>query len=193
MRAEIKLLHQKVGKTTVYVTHDQIEALTLADRVVVMNQGRIEQQGRPMDLYNKPANLFVAGFIGSPAMNFLDATAGKTSASVVARLKDGTEINLGADYQLADGQKIIVGLRPEHIGSGKGSETLRGKVRLIEPAGAQTFVIFEAAEQSLTVVVDSEMVPMSIEQFDIRFDRNRIHLFDPDTQQRIGIGSGSSR
>ncbi len=186
MRAEIKILHQKVGKTTVYVTHDQIEAMTLADRVVVMNRGRIEQQGKPMDLYNRPANLFVAGFIGSPAMNFLDAEAVAVKGGFAARLKGGAEIALGAGFAVQEGQKIVLGLRPEHLGSGKGAAALEGAVRLIEPAGSQTYLLLDAAGETLNVVLDSEAVPPALERFEARFDLHRAHLFDAGTGRRIG-------
>jgi multiple sugar transport system ATP-binding protein len=186
MRGEIKLLHQNVGKTTIYVTHDQIEALTLADRVVVMNQGRIEQQGKPMDLYNQPANLFVAGFIGSPAMNFLNAEVVHTGGGAAARLTGGMQFVLPDGCDVTEGQKIVLGLRPEHLGTGKGSEILEGAVRLVEPAGSQTFLVLDAADQTVMVVIDSEEVPTSLERYEARFDLRRMHIFDAKTEQRIG-------
>ncbi|MGN6765490.1 MAG: ABC transporter ATP-binding protein, partial [Rhizobiaceae bacterium] len=134
MRAEIKALHQKVRTTSIYVTHDQIEAMTLADRVAVMNAGRIEQLGTPMELYTAPANRFVGGFIGSPAMNFLPATISGNAASLgVGR----HSLPLSPGVQVTDGSKVLLGLRPEHL---RISETprLQGTVRQVEPTGSQT-------------------------------------------------------
>ena len=113
MRTEIRELHQRLGTTTVYVTHDQIEAMTMADKIVVMQKGHIEQMGSPLDVYDRPANLFVAGFIGSPSMNFLDGVVRHRDGAVVAEIAD-TNVPL-AQGGLADGQAIVVGVRPEHL------------------------------------------------------------------------------
>ncbi len=118
MRSEIKTLHQKVGTTSIYVTHDQIEAMTLADRVVVLNQGRIEQQGTPLELYKKPANLFVAAFIGSPAMNLIECIVDGEDGAPAARLDDGTAIRIASDRNVKRGQSVTIGLRPEHFAMG---------------------------------------------------------------------------
>ncbi|RUZ54061.1 sn-glycerol-3-phosphate ABC transporter ATP-binding protein UgpC, partial [Mesorhizobium sp. M7A.F.Ca.US.007.01.1.1] len=114
MRAEIKALHQQLKTTSVYVTHDQIEAMTMADRIVVMHDGLIQQVGAPLDLYDRPANMFVAGFIGSPGMNFLPATVRK-GATLEAVLADGQALRLPEGLPLTHGDAITVGLRPEHI------------------------------------------------------------------------------
>ena len=119
MRTEIKRVHQKVKTTTVYVTHDQVEAMTLADRVVVMNNGRIEQIGAPQELYHKPKTRFVAGFIGSPAMNFMPCRLEQNGAGLRVRLSDSIALPVPASraarYQPAVGKELIFGLRPEHI------------------------------------------------------------------------------
>ena len=185
MRAEIKLLHQKVKKTTIYVTHDQVEAMTLADRTVVLNGGRIEQQGRPMDLYNQPANAFVAGFIGSPSMNFLTAEASVSAGNTMVRFPTGQEVRINVGEGIHGKRKVLVGLRPEHLGTGKGNEVLHGRVLVTERAGAQTLLLIEAAGHTLTVVADSESVPNTPTEFEARYDRNRIHLFDAETGVRI--------
>ncbi len=112
MRTEIKALHAKVRRTSIYVTHDQIEAMTLADRVVVMNKGRIEQMGEPIELYERPVNRFVAGFIGSPTMNFLDATIARSEGRSEARLADGSALPIGAASGAEDGRKVVIGIRP---------------------------------------------------------------------------------
>ena len=130
MRAEIKKLHGDLKATSIYVTHDQIEAMTLADRIVAMHGGVVQQVGSPLELYDRPANLFVAGFIGSPGMNFLDATYDDGSV----RLKDGTVVRLAAPLSLANGVKVTLGIRPEHVviadQSGMGAN-----VELVEPTG----------------------------------------------------------
>src|SRR5687767_13603638 len=110
MRAEIKELHQRLGTTTVYVTHDQIEAMTMADKIVVLHDGRIEQIGAPLDLYDRPANLFVAGFIGSPAMNFLRGTVA-LNGTAVFRSEDGVSMPIGGQLRAVDGQPVLYGVR----------------------------------------------------------------------------------
>ncbi len=147
MRAEIKELHQKVRTTSIYVTHDQIEAMTLADRVVVLNKGKIEQQGTPMELYTRPANVFVAGFIGSPSMNFLDAIIGHTATGMIAHVADGASLSLEGN-NIQAGQKVVLGLRPEHLEISPNGG-VPAKVRLVEPTGAQTHVVLDVGDQDL--------------------------------------------
>ncbi|WP_025090417.1 TOBE domain-containing protein [Brucella intermedia] len=146
-------------QTSICVTHDQIEAMTLADRVVVLNKGRIEQQGTPMELYTKPANIFVAGFIGSPAMNFLEATVEHSSAGAAI-------------------------LRPEHL-EVRRDGGIPAKVRLIEPTGAQAHVVFEVGSEKLMAVVDSEMSLVVGDVVELGISFERMHLFDPNTGARI--------
>ncbi|MFC0245529.1 ABC transporter ATP-binding protein [Falsochrobactrum ovis] len=183
MRAEIKELHQKVKITSIYVTHDQIEAMTLADRVVVLNKGRIEQQGTPMELYHKPANVFVAGFIGTPAMNFLDATVEDGSADVTIRLKDGSKLEI-SNSDINKRGKVVLGVRPEHL-EVRSEGGIPAKVRLIEPTGAQTHVVFEVGHEKLMAVVDSEMPLSAGEVVSLSVSGERIHLFDPASGNRI--------
>jgi multiple sugar transport system ATP-binding protein len=185
MRAEIKSLHQKVKTTAIYVTHDQIEAMTLADRVVVLNGGRIEQVGRPLDLYRRPENLFVAGFIGSPAMNFLDATGVLTPDGPVAKLSDGTEIRLDPALAVREGQPLVIGLRPENLlPAGQGS-IISGPVQLVEPTGAQTHVVFTVAGQSISGTVDGAMEVHLGEPFTAIVAPGLVHVFDKATGQRV--------
>ncbi|MEZ2126558.1 MULTISPECIES: ABC transporter ATP-binding protein [unclassified Sinorhizobium] len=131
MRAEIKKLHGDLKATSIYVTHDQIEAMTLADRIVAMHGGVVQQVGSPLELYDRPANLFVAGFIGSPGMNFLDATyeAGNV------RLKDGTIVALSKPVDLAEGAKVTLGIRPEHVTMSANGSGMTANVELVEPTG----------------------------------------------------------
>ena len=179
MRSEIKALHQKVGTTSIYVTHDQIEAMTLADRVVVLNHGRIEQQGTPLELYKTPANLFVAAFIGSPAMNLLEGVVDGEGDQPAARLKDGTAIRIAATRKVKRGQPVTIGLRPEHIGSTIGGDiSLSGRTVLVEPTGAQTHVVFELAGDQVTAVVDGEQPVKVNTPFAATVHHERVHVFD---------------
>ncbi len=179
MRSEIKALHQKVGTTSIYVTHDQIEAMTLADRVVVLNHGRIEQQGTPLELYKTPANLFVAAFIGSPAMNLIEGVVDGEGDQPAARLKDGTAIRIAASRKVKRGQPVTIGLRPEHIGSAIGGDiSLSGRTLLVEPTGAQTHVVFELAGDQVTAVVDGEQPVKVNTPFAATVHHERVHVFD---------------
>ncbi|ADY66394.1 MULTISPECIES: ABC transporter ATP-binding protein [Rhizobium/Agrobacterium group] len=179
MRSEIKALHQKVGTTSIYVTHDQIEAMTLADRVVVLNHGRIEQQGTPLELYKTPANLFVAAFIGSPAMNLIEGVVDGEGDQPAARLKDGTAIRIAASRNVKRGQSVTIGLRPEHIGSTVGGDiSLSGRTVLVEPTGAQTHVVFELAGDQVTAVVDGEQLVKVNTPFAATVHHERVHVFD---------------
>jgi multiple sugar transport system ATP-binding protein len=167
------------------VTHDQIEAMTLADRIVVMNARRIEQQGTPLELYRKPDNLFVAGFIGSPAMSFLEAVADTSGEAPAARLSDGTLIQLSQTLRLQPGQPITVGLRPEHLTPGESGTRLAGTTRLVEPTGAQTHVVFELSGQPVTSIVDGAYPAAFGAPFEARIGPESIHVFDRDTGASI--------
>jgi len=185
MRSEIKALHQKVKTTSIYVTHDQIEAMTLADRVVVLNGGRIEQAGRPMELYRRPENLFVAGFIGSPAMNFIDATGTSTPDGPIARLGDGTEIRLDRALTVKEGQPLVVGLRPENLVPNGEGTVLSGPIQLIEPTGAQTHIVFGLAGQGIAGVVDGSLEFGLGETFKSAIAPGLVHVFDKATGRRV--------
>src|SRR5712691_3951456 len=151
MRAEIKALHQRLKTTTIYVTHDQVEAMTMADRIAVVNDGRVEQFGAPLELYDRPANLFVAQFIGSPAMNIVAGALERTGDSCCVKA-------LGQRWPVestggTDGQAVKYGIRPEHIGlAGEGSGGIAAEVVVVEPMGAQTELVVRVADASLTVV-----------------------------------------
>lgn len=182
MRAEIKELHQKVRTTSIYVTHDQIEAMTLADRVVVLNKGRIEQQGTPMELYTRPANVFVAGFIGSPSMNFLQALIERDASGSFARV--GEAVLPLPEGALQAGQKVILGMRPEHlqIGSDGG---LPAKVRLVEPTGAQTHIVLEVGDEKLMATVEGETHYAAGDKVGLNISAHRMHLFDHSSKVRL--------
>ncbi|MDB5615588.1 MAG: sugar transporter, partial [Devosia sp.] len=181
MRSEIKQLHKKVGVTSVYVTHDQVEAMTLADRVVVLNKGSIQQAGSPMELYRQPANTFVAGFIGSPAMNFFTATINEG----VARTATGETFVFRPAKSVAEGQAVTVGIRPEHFQrTGEGSG-VTGMISIIEPTGGQTFLTMEVAGQPTVVTVSGDdMVPMG-STLTLFVLPQQVYVFDAETGRRI--------
>src|SRR6266496_2181951 len=137
MRAEIKALHQRLKTTTVYVTHDQIEAMTMADRIVVMHDGRVEQIGEPLELYDHPNNLFVAQFIGSPAMNIVNGTLRRANGAAYVEADGGVRWPVGHRAG-TDGQQVAYGVRPEHLTLGGGGSTVPGEIIVVEPMGAET-------------------------------------------------------
>ena len=180
MRGEIKALHKKVGVTSIYVTHDQVEAMTLADRVVVLNHGVIQQQGSPMELYRRPANLFVAGFIGSPAMNFFDATV----EGQAARTAEGLVFPFAAAEAVGDGRKVVIGIRPEHFQAGPGGAHA-GEVTFVEPTGGQTFVTLDLSGHPTMVLVSSEQDIDPGVRLDVSAPIERTYVFDAETGARI--------
>ena len=150
MRAEIRELHQRLATTTIYVTHDQIEAMTMADKIVVMNSGNIEQIGAPLELYDSPANIFVAGFIGAPSMNFLDGVVTKNGSEAVAKVQNEV-IRIPAAQGLVDGQKIKLGIRPEDtdfVGQG-----VKGEIKVVEPTGSETHLVIRSEGRDFVSVV----------------------------------------
>jgi sn-glycerol 3-phosphate transport system ATP-binding protein len=184
MRLEIKNLQQRLGTTSVYVTHDQVEAMTLADRLIVMNGGVAEQIGTPIDIYEKPATLFVAGFIGSPSMNFVDGRVSDDRSHVT--LSDGTQFAL--DHDVAAGRDVVVGIRPEHFTLMEdGSGQLKAKVRLIESLGAETLVYlqFGEKEESITLRMQGTRQFASGQELSLTTTADCIHLFDKETGRRI--------
>jgi len=152
MRAEIKRLHNRLGVTSIYVTHDQVEAMTLADRIVVMNEGRIEQVGTPMDLFNNPANTFVAGFLGSPPMNQIKGVMTDTGVRV-----GSTELTLYADVSRSAGREVIVGIRPEHVllTADKNTSPLPINLDLVEPLGSEALLHTSFEHENLVFKADT--------------------------------------
>jgi len=182
MRAEIKALHQRLKTTTVYVTHDQVEAMTMADRIAVMNEGRIEQLGEPLALYDRPANLFVAEFIGSPAMNVLDARLRRTDGATWVEVA-GARWPLPAGSPGSDGQPVKVGVRPEHLLLG--SEGMAGTVVVVEPTGAGTEIVVESGGRSLTVVVHGRSNARPGEGVLLSPAPDQLHIFDASSGARL--------
>lgn len=186
MRTEIKALHQKLQTTSIYVTHDQIEAMTLADRIIVLNKGRIVQQGAPMELYRRPSDIFVATFIGSPAMNLVEAVVERTAEGTVARLAGGTCLNLPQAH-VADGHEISVGIRPEALVLGSDENRIDLTVDLIEPTGALTHVSLISRDMSLNAVVDGATEMTTGMPISFGVPTPQIHVFDRQSGLRLNI------
>ncbi len=181
MRTEIRELHQRLSTTTVYVTHDQIEAMTMADKIVVMQSGNIEQIGAPLNLYDRPANTFVAGFIGSPSMNFLDARIVLNSDGPCARVDD-VDLHITARQGLTDGQPVRIGIRPEDLAV---TETgLRGQIMVVEPTGSEIHLVVRSGSHELVSVVRSREF-RSGQAVSLSAAPDRVHVFDAATGQRI--------
>ncbi|BCX19000.1 MAG: ABC transporter ATP-binding protein [Geminicoccaceae bacterium] len=175
MRIELQALHERLGNTMIYVTHDQVEAMTMADLIVVLSKGRIEQAGPPLELYHRPANLFVAGFLGSPKMNFLPVRAAEGGV----RLASGDLLPI-ADAALGAGE-LTLGVRPEHLFlAADGSATLAGRVRLVEHLGAESYLHVETAAGPLTVRTAGAARAGSGEPVRLRIPPEACHLFGPD-------------
>jgi len=184
MRSEIKELHQRLKTTSIYVTHDQIEAMTMGDKIVVMRDGRIEQTGSPLELYDRPANQFVAGFIGSPAMNFLPGTLRRNGGSAMVELADGTKLDAPTHAGGVDGQAVIYGTRPEHLSLSNGSG-IPSRVVVMEPTGMDTFVAcrHEGTEISAVFRERHDFAPGTT--IHLQPDLQRAHLFDAGTGQTL--------
>ena len=182
MRTEIKLLQRRLGTTAIYVTHDQVEAMTMADRVVVMRAGRIEQAADPITLYEQPANRFVANFIGSPAMNFLSARI------------EGGAVRLGQQVLplppaeaacMGDRGRVIFGIRPEHMRHSAHEAQLTFDPQAVEPLGAHTLVLGTVQGEKLTAQVDPRF-PVTVGQpCTVTVDMSQAHFFDPDSEARL--------
>jgi multiple sugar transport system ATP-binding protein len=188
MRAEIKRLHQMVQTTTIYVTHDQIEAMTLANRVVVMNQGRIEQVGPPQELYHKPASKFVAGFIGSPAMNFLPCRLEGRDRQLAVVLGDGTALPIpeaqAVHYAAHIGRELEFGLRPEHLSEPRGrtdSVDVQAKVEVVEPMGMEALLYVRISGQEMVARIDPTSIPRPGDMIPLSAHMAHMHLIDPQS------------
>ena len=179
MRAEIKSLHQRLKTTTVYVTHDQVEAMTMADRIVVMQDGRIEQIGTPLELYDHPANLFVAQFIGSPAMNVVHGTLRRQGDAAWVEAEGGIRWPLPSSASASDGQPVVYGVRPEDLALRDGTESVAAEVVVVEPTGAATELLVRAGSTQLVVVIHGRTSVRPGEAIGLAVDAAAVHLFDP--------------
>ncbi|WP_417775589.1 ABC transporter ATP-binding protein [Stutzerimonas xanthomarina] len=200
MRTEIKLMHQRLKTTTVYVTHDQIEAMTLGDKVAVMKDGIVQQFGTPKEIYNNPANLFVASFIGSPPMNFIPLRLTRQADGWRALLESGQDrcelpLNL-ADGQSLEGREVILGIRPEQISVGTEADlpSLRAEVQVIEPTGPDTMIFVSLNQTKVCCRLAPDAAPNPGESLTLQFEPDKVLLFDAQTGERLGVtpGNGSS-
>jgi multiple sugar transport system ATP-binding protein len=181
MRTEIRELHQRLQTTTIYVTHDQIEAMTMADKIVVLNAGNVEQIGSPLDLYDRPRNRFVAAFIGSPSMNMIDGTM----------TDDGTRVQIGpAEVAVPEaagvqaGRAVTLGIRPEHLRLADAG--IPATIRVVEPTGSEIHVVLEFDGREITALFRERHAFRSGDSVHLEADRDHLHLFDRETGERLG-------
>ena len=185
MRAEIKALHQRLKTTTVYVTHDQIEAMTMADRIVVMHDGIIEQIGTPLELFDHPGNLFVAQFIGSPSMNVLKGTL-RVADGLTWVEAQGCSWPANTVTQAIDGQAVAYGVRPTDIRVSAAGTGIPAKVIVVEPTGAETELLLEVGSSRVVVVMHGRTAAQPDDVIHLEIDAGKAHLFDDATGARLG-------
>ncbi len=196
MRAELKRLHQEIGKTTIYVTHDQIEAMTLADRIVLLRDGQIEQTGAPLDLFERPETRFVAGFLGSPQMNFIPCALEGEGDGVAVAFSDGRRLPLPASVAAirnpTGGRGFVFGVRPEHMiraadaGADRtGLAPLTAEIDLVQPTGTRTYAQFRFAGQEATVELPAHSVETPGTKLELLVDMRRTVLIDPETDRVV--------
>lgn len=181
MRTEIKELHQRLKTTTVYVTHDQIEAMTMADTVVIMRSGEIEQIGTPLDVYDNPNNLFVAQFIGSPGMNILEGV-GRASGDSVAVEVLGSSVDLGSGLALDQGQSVLLGVRPEHLSLSDTESDLKMVLSVAEPTGPETHLYGRIGETEACVISRERRDWTPGDTFHLKVDKQNAHVFDQNSK-----------
>jgi multiple sugar transport system ATP-binding protein len=182
MRTEIKELHQRLRTTTVFVTHDQIEAMTMADKIVVMQAGRIEQTGAPLELYDRPRNLFVAQFIGAPSMNLIEGVVRSEGGTLAVEAR-GARLPLDATAGLSDGRRVTCGVRPEDLEIA--AEGAPATVSVIEPTGPETMVIARLGDREVTAALRDRLPLKPGDAIRLRPRPDKIHLFDPDSGLRL--------
>ena len=199
MRTEMKLMHQRLKTTTVYVTHDQIEAMTLGDKVAVMKDGIIQQFGTPQQIYNDPANQFVASFIGSPPMNFIPARLARQEGRLLALLDSGQarcELPLGLASDELDGREIILGIRPEQIamgtGEGNGLPGIRAEVQVTEPTGPDLLVFVTLNQTKVCCRLAPDVACRVGDSLNLQFDPARVLLFDAASGERLDVNTANA-
>jgi multiple sugar transport system ATP-binding protein len=197
MRTEIKKLHQRLGHTTVYVTHDQVEAMTLASRIAVMHKGSVQQYDAPRIVYERPANIFVAGFMGSPSMNFLEAEFAEQQGRAVVMIDTASgpaalPLPHGGAMR-ATSRRVVLGVRPEHFsrhdpvhgGRRAGFAKVSAPVEVVEPTGAETMAVIRLAGGEVTARFDPDEAPEVGETVSVAIDMGKACLFDPETERLI--------
>jgi multiple sugar transport system ATP-binding protein len=184
MRTEIKELHQRLKTTSIYVTHDQIEAMTMADRIVVMRDGIVEQSGSPLELYDEPVNTFVAGFIGSPAMNLVPGVARVDGGAPIVEFDGGVRLPMPTAARATNGQPVLYGMRPEHCAVG-GSDGLPAEVVVVEPTGADTQLFCRFNGQEVSSLVRDRVDCRAGDRIGLVPDVKRAHLFDAASGARL--------
>ncbi|OBZ95642.1 sugar ABC transporter ATPase [Pararhizobium polonicum] len=194
MRTEIKLLHRRLQTTIVYVTHDQVEAMTMADRVVVMNQGRIEQAADPITLYESPKNLFVAAFIGAPSMNFIEGRLEQADGNIAFRAEGGVDITVPSDWaarlSTGIGQAVVLGIRPEHtMNTDPLFPNLRVHVADIEPLGPHTLAIGKVGPAAFTAQIHASSRVKPDDTIDVPVDPQKLHFFLKSTGDAFGYSA----
>ncbi len=185
MRTEIKALHQRLQSTSIYVTHDQIEAMTMADQIVVMRDGNIEQSGAPLELYDNPANIFVAGFIGSPAMNLIEGTVKVSNGTAKVIADDGTALPLNPNRGAPEGTRVHYGMRPEHwtlTGDGDG---VAADVIVVEPTGAEILVVCSMAGREIQASFHERHDLKPGQQINLQPNLDIVHLFETERGTRL--------
>ncbi|KPX91425.1 ABC transporter ATP-binding protein [Pseudomonas meliae] len=194
MRTEMKLMHQRLKTTTVYVTHDQIEAMTLGDKVAVMKDGIVQQFGTPKQIYTDPANLFVASFIGSPPMNFIPLRLQRKDGQLIALLDSGQarcELPVGVSDVGLEDREIILGIRPEQImlagAESNGMPTIRAEVQVTEPTGPDTLVFVTLNQSKVCCRLAPDVAPQVGESLTLQFDPSRVLIFDAQSGERLGV------
>ena len=196
MRVEITKLHKKLKTTMIYVTHDQVEAMTMGDRICVMELGKIKQVDTPINLYNRPQNKFVAGFIGSPSMNIIEAKITAEGETLFADLGDGMKLRLPAakaeKVKGHVGKDVWFGIRPEHIGSyethpNEKDNYIKAEVYVVEQMGNEVFVYFSPGKSQYIARLDASVNAKSGEKYELWFDTNECHIFDKETEENISL------
>jgi multiple sugar transport system ATP-binding protein len=177
MRTEIKALHQRLGSTSIYVTHDQIEAMTMADKIVVMRDGRIEQAGAPLEVYDRPRNIFVAAFIGSPAMNLIPGRLRGSAQGPLVETDDGIRLPLPAGAPVKDGQPVHYGVRPDHLSVANGGG-VEATVEVVEPTGADTLIFAKVGNQKICGAFTERYSFRPGERIALKPRLDCVHLFD---------------
>lgn len=188
MRIQIKRLHAMLNTTTVYVTHDQVEAMTLADRIVILKDGRIEQQGKPIDVYSAPRNKFVAEFIGSPQMNIFNGVLEDRDGRLGVAVGE-VRLMISTLSEGRPGDEVLVGIRPEHLIIGRGPNSLSGTVELIEPTGSDTTIMSSLNGQEFSARIPADYPVAVAQRIDFMIATDRIHVFNKQTTERLNLAS----